>query len=305
MQPSEPPSHPFKGALLILLGAILFAGKAVLVKYNYIHYHVDTVPLLALRMLFSLPFYIVILYFQHKKNLTTTSLTTKEWLWMLFLGIIGYYLASLFDFWGLNYVTAGIERLILFLYPSIVLIISALFLKKKIQTIQYIALFITYTGVAITFVPDIQMGMQKNLLWGTSLIFLSAFTYALYLIGSGEMIPKIGTVRFTSYAMIISTLVVVIHFLLTNNSNLFHYQKEVYFLSITMALFCTVIPSFLISEGIKHVGSGNASIIGSIGPIATIVMAAVFLEERITPWQLAGTLIVLTGVLMISWKGKK
>jgi drug/metabolite transporter (DMT)-like permease len=298
-------SHPLKGALLIFTGAVLFAGKAVLVKYNYIHYHVGTVSLLALRMLFALPFYVIILYIERKKSAIKEPLSNKQWMWMFFLGIVGYYLASLFDFWGLNYVTASIERLILFLYPSIVVIISALFLKKPIYKIQYLALLITYTGVVCTFIPDLQLGVQKNLIWGSILVFLSAFTYALYLIGSGEMIPKIGTIRFTSYAMIISTAVVLLHHFIAGNTNLFHFQKEVYYLSFTMAVFSTVIPSFLISEGIKHVGSGNASIIGSIGPIATIIMASVFLDEKITPWQLTGTLIVLVGVLMISWKGKK
>jgi drug/metabolite transporter (DMT)-like permease len=295
-----------KGAILVFIGAVLFAGKAVLVKYNYIHYHVDTVPLLVLRMGFALPFYIVILLIEKNKTSTVAvSLTTRQWLWMLALGIVGYYLASLFDFWGLNYVSAGIERLILFLYPSIVLIISAVFLKKKIVRIQYIALFITYLGVVCTFVPDIKIGIQHNLIIGSALIFLSAFTYALYLIGSGELIPKIGTIRFTSYAMIISTIVVILHHLFTVHGSLFNYQKEVYYLSFTMAVFCTVIPSFFISGGIKLIGSGNASIIGSVGPIATIIMASIFLDELFTGWQLTGTIIVLAGVLMISWKGNK
>jgi drug/metabolite transporter (DMT)-like permease len=223
---------------------------------------------------------------------------------MLAMGIVGYYLASLFDFWGLNYVTAGTERLILFLYPSLVLIISALFLKRKIQQIQYLALLVTYLGIVCTFIPNLKMGLGNNLIFGSFLIFLSALTYAIYLIGSGELIPKFGTIRFTCYAMITSTIVVLIHHVVAGNGSLLHYPKEVYYLSFTMAVMCTVIPSFLISGGIKKVGSGNASIIGSVGPIATIIMANIFLDETINSWQIAGTLIVLSGVLMISWKGK-
>ena len=294
-----------QGAALIFVGAVMFAGKAVLVKYNYIHYHVDTIPLLALRMLFSLPLYLIILFIENKKSPINESIETKHWLWMLSMGMVGYYLASLFDFWGLNYVTAGTERLILFLYPSIVLIISALFLKHKIQKIQYFALFITYFGIVITFIPNLQIGLGQNLILGCFLIFLSAFTYALYIIGSGELIPKFGIIKFTCYAMITSTVVIFIHHAATGNGNLFNYPKEVYYLSITMAVFCTVIPSFLISGGIKKVGSGNASIIGSVGPIATIIMANIFLDELMNFWQIIGTLIVLSGVLMISWKGKK
>lgn len=293
------------GALLVVIGSICFAGKAVLVKYNYLHYQVDTVSLLALRMLFSAPFYLIILFFQNRKQSEVPRLTGKEWIWMLFIGLVGYYLAAFFDFWGLNYVTASVERLILFIYPTMVVILSAIFLKKPIHKIQYLALFITYMGVAFAFIPDLRMGLQKNLIIGSSLIFLSSLTYAIYLIGSGEMIPKVGALRFTCYAMLISTAMIIIHYSISVHGNLWGYQASVYWLSITMAVFTTVIPSFMISEGIKRIGSGNASIIASIGPIATIIMANIFLKEIISSWQTVGTFIVLGGVLMISWKGKK
>ena len=297
--------HYLIGVLLVVIGSICFAGKAVLVRYNYIHYHVDTVSLLALRMLFSAPFYLIILFFQNRKQSEVPKLTRNQWLWMLFIGLVGYYLASFFDFWGLSYITASVERLILFIYPTIVVILSAIFLKKTIHKIQYLALFITYMGVAFAFVPDLRMGLQKDLIIGSSLIFLSAVTYAIYLIGSGEMIPKVGALRFTCYAMLISTFMIIIHYSISVRGNLFGYQSAVYWLSIIMAIFTTVIPSFMISEGIKRIGSGNASIIASIGPIATIIMANIFLGEIISSWQTVGTLIVLGGVLMISWKGKR
>ena len=297
--------HYLIGVLLVVIGSICFAGKAVLVKYNYLHYHVDTVSLLALRMLFSAPFYLIILFFQNRKQSEVPKLSGREWIWMLFIGLVGYYLAAFFDFWGLNYITASVERLILFIYPTIVVILSAIFLKKTIHKIQYFALVVTYMGVAFAFVPDLRMGMQKDLIIGSSLIFLSSLTYAIYLIGSGEMIPKVGTLRFTCYAMLISTAMIIVHYFISVRGNLFTYQPEVYWLSITMAVFTTVIPSFMISEGIKRIGSGNASIIASIGPIATIIMANIFLDEIISSWQTVGTFIVLGGVLMISWKGKK
>jgi drug/metabolite transporter (DMT)-like permease len=290
------------GALLIFIGAVMFAGKAVIVKWLYIHHPIDTVSLLALRMLFSLPFYIVILVWNKWKYPSDIRLTQKEWAWMLAIGLLGYYLASFFDFWGLQYISAGLERLVLFIYPTLVLIISAIFFKKKIQSIQYIALVITYLGIVLAFVPEIKMGMQKNLLLGAFLIFLSALTYALYLIGNGEMVKKIGTTLFTCYAMLISTAMVIIHYLITSKTNLMHYETVVYQQSMVMAVFCTVIPSFLVSEGIQRVGSGNAAIIGSIGPMATIFMATYFLNETFNNWQIAGTLFILIGVLMISVK---
>lgn len=293
------------GAILVFLGAVFFAGKAILVRYNFIHYHADAVSLLALRMLFSAPFYLVILFFQNRKQEDVPKLSRKEWIWMLLIGLVGYYLASIFDFWGLSYVTAAIERIVLFVYPTIVVILSGIFLNKKIQRIQYLALVITYIGVFIAFIPDLQIGMQKNVIIGASLVFLSAFTYALYLMGSGEMIPRVGPQRFTCYAMLISTGMVVIHYWISVGHGLFSLPMEVYGLSIVMAIFTTVIPSFMISEGIRRIGSSNASIIGSIGPVATIVMASSFLGEKINVWQVIGTIIVLGGVLMISWKGKK
>jgi drug/metabolite transporter (DMT)-like permease len=256
-------------------------------------------------MLFSAPFYLIILFIQNRKQSEVPKLTGKEWIWMLFIGLVGYYLAAFFDFWGLNFITASVERLILFIYPTIVVILSAIFLKTTIHKIQYLALVITYMGVAFAFIPDLRMGMQKDLIIGSGLIFLSSLTYAIYLIGSGEMIPKVGALRFTCYAMLISTAMIIVHYSISIGGNLFAYQSNVYWLSITMAVFTTVIPSFMISEGIKRIGSGNASIISSIGPIATIIMANIFLNEIISSWQTIGTFIVLGGVLMISWKGKK
>jgi drug/metabolite transporter (DMT)-like permease len=292
------------GAILVFMGAVAFAGKAILVKYNYIHYHVDTVSLLVLRMLFSAPFYLVILFVKNKNQSQVPKLTLKEWGWMLIIGIVGYYLAAFFDFWGLNYVTANVERLILFIYPTIVVVFSAFFFGHKINRIQYIALIVTYLGVAFAFIPDIQIGMQKDFVFGAFLIFLCAITYAMYIIGSGEMIPKVGTLRFTCYAMLISTVIVILHYLVTVGGGLWSYPTDAYWLAITMAIFTTVIPSFMISEGIKRIGSSNASIIASIGPIATIIMAYYVLHEPITWFQLVGTVVVLIGVLMISWKGK-
>lgn len=290
------------GAILTLIGAVLFAGKAVIVKWLYIHHPIDTVSLLALRMLFSLPFYISILVYEKVKNPSDIRLNHKEWFWMLAIGLLGYYLASYFDFWGLQYITASLERLVLFIYPTMVVIISAIIFKKKILKIQYIALIITYLGIVLAFIPDFKIGLQNNILFGTFLIFLSALTYALYLIGNGEMVKKIGTTLFTCYAMIISTVMVLIHYYISVGSNLFGFEPIIYQQVLIMAIFCTVIPSFMVSEGIKHVGSGNAAIIGSMGPVATIFMATYFLDETFSGWQIIGTAFILVGVLMISLK---
>lgn len=291
------------GFLLVFVGAICFSSKAVIVKLAYRH-TIDPVSLLALRMLFSLPFFLVIGYFSGKRK-KSAPLTQKEWWRVMLLGLAGYYLASLLDFKGLQYISASLERLILFVYPTIVVVISAICYKRPIGRNQYLALCLTYAGIFIAFGFEADLLNQPNILLGTALIFGSAFTYALYLIGSGDMIPKIGTIRFTSYAMSCSAVAVIIHAYFINSLNIWNFDPAVYFLSFVMAVIATIIPSFLISGGIRMIGSDNASIVGSIGPVSTIVLAYFILDESILVSQLAGTVFVLAGVLMITLKKSK
>ncbi len=288
------------GALLVFTGAVCFSSKAIIVKLAYQH-TVDPVSLLALRMIFSLPFFLLIGFFSGRKE-NQVSLKRKEWINLLLLGIVGYYLASLFDFQGLQYITASLERLILFVYPTMVVVITAVVRRKPIGKTQLAALGLTYVGVFIAFAFDVNLQGQANIAIGALLIFASAFTYALYLFGSGSMIPKIGTFRFTSYAMSISAVVVIIHTWFVNGLAIWNFSYEVYTLSLLMALLATVIPSFMISGGIKMIGSDNASIIASVGPVSTIVLAYFFLNEVISASQLFGTAFVLAGVLMITLK---
>ena len=286
---------------IIFLGAILFSAKAVLVKLT-MPYGIDAVPLLALRMLFSLPFNIAVLIAITAGEPKPTS--KMPWLRVIGLGIVGYYLASYFDFLGLEYISASLERVILYSYPTMVLVLSAIFLGRKVNLPQIIAVALCYAGifVAIWFGPSAQV--QGNLASGVTLIFLSALTYAIYLIGSGELIPKIGVWRFTAWAMITSTVCIVIHFLVIHPPfQLLGYPRQVYY-AAAMALFATVIPSFLISEGIKRIGASNAAIIGGIGPVSTIVLASIFLGEKFTLAQVLGTLLVIAGVVYLSVKGK-
>ncbi len=287
------------GAILAITGIIMFSAKAIMVKLGY-RYEVDAVTLLLLRMIFALPVYLIISIRETKKE-NTYALTRKDILSVIGLGFVGYYLASYFDFYGLQFISASLERLILFVYPTLVIIISILALKKKVAKIQMYAIVITYVGIFIAFADDLNVG--GNGLWkGTIFIFLSAFTYAIYLVGSGEMIPKLGSVRFTAYAMTVSCVIVILHYLLVNTVEVFHQPWEVYALGFAMAAVSTVIPSFLISEAIKKIGAPNFAIYGSIGPISTILLAIIFLGERIDIFQIAGTVIVIIGVSFINLK---
>ena len=286
------------GVVFAILGVILFSAKAVMVKLAYA-YNVDHLTLLLFRMVFALPFYLIIAFW--KKPVQPSKINHKDYLWLFLFGFLGYYLASLFDFMGLQYLKAGLERIILFIYPTIVVLLSWLFFKKKLTKMQSIAILVTYLGVIITFWDEI--GVQGNsVYWGGFLILLSAITYASYLVGSGWLIPKFGVLRFTSYAMIISTFCVMLHYAVQGDFNLFQYPKEVYYLGMAMAVFSTLIPSFLVSAAIERLGANTFSIFGSLGPISTIILAFIFLNEQVTWLQVFGMLVVIAGVSLVSKK---
>lgn len=272
-----------------------------MVKLAY-QYNVSSLHLLLFRMLFSLPFYFIILYLN--KPHSSEKIRKQDYLWLVLFGFIGYYLASYFDFLGLQYIKAGLERIILFIYPTLVLIIGRIFLKEKISSTQIIAILITYFGVVVTFSGELQYNCD-HVLFGGFLIFLSALTYASYLVGSGWLIPKFGVLRFTSYAMIVSALCVIIHYLIFDRTSIFGYVHQVYLLGFLMALLSTLIPSFLVSLAIKKIGASNFSIIGSIGPISTIILAYIFLDERLTLLQLLGAVIVIIGITFVSLNKSK
>lgn len=290
------------GVFILMVANMGFSTKAVIIKLMY-QYHVDTFSVIALRMLLSAPVYIVvaIVLAQRKDNI---PLTRKELLSVAGLGILSYYISSMLDFWGLQYISAGVERLILFTYPTMVLVISAVLFKKKIGTPQYIAMILTYIGVAIAYVAEKGLGDQKNVVLGASLIFTCAITYSFFVVGTGELVKRLGSIKFTCYAMLAATLPALIQSGIYDGMNIFNFPTEVYSLSIWLAVVATVFPTFMIVEGIRLVGANNSGIIGFVGPVWTIFLANWLLGEPITLMQSVGTAIVLAGVFLISWKGK-
>ena len=284
--------------MLVVAGAIFFSTKAVMVKLSY-RYEINAIYLLLLRMLFSLPFYVAIYWYVSSKNPIKKEVK-KDYLYVVLFGFLGYYIASYFDFWGLQFISAGLERIILFIYPTLVVLINFAFFKKPIKKIQTLAIIITYLGVLAAFVFDTNVADQKFLLFGGALVFLSALTYGSYLVGSEWLIPKFGTLRFTALAMMVSCVCVILHTILANGFSFPIFQAEVYWYALAMAVFATVLPSFMISEGIKRLGSSNASIIASIGPISTIILSKIFLGEDFNFGQLIGTVLVILGVILVS-----
>ena len=292
--------NPFTGALLIFVAAICFSAKAVMIKLAF-RYQIDPLSLLFLRMVFSLPFFVVIpLIFN--KNQPAVTLTSADFGRVALLGVLGYYAASLLDFLGLQYVTAGLERLILFVYPTLVVVLSFLFFGKSIGRREIVALALTYLGILVVFLND-DLLAQRNVLLGSLLIFASAFTYAVYLVGSGRLIPRFGAVRFTAYAMTVACLAVMLHYLLARTTSIFGFPGPVYGLALAIAIFSTVIPTFMVSKGVQLIGASRASIIASVGPVSTIALGFFVLGEVVTGYEIFGTALVLTGVLLVS-RGK-
>lgn len=287
------------GVLIGVLGIVLFSSKAVMVKLAY-NYNVDAISLLLLRMLFSLPFYLIMALSSRKKK-SSVKVAKIDFLWILFFGFVGYYLASYFDFVGLTYIKASLERIILFLYPTIVLVFNKIFLKKKINKLQIGAIILTYLGIIMAFWDEVAIS-GINTYIGGFFILLSAITYASYLVGSGWLMPKFGVVKFTSYAMLVSCFCVFIHFSLTSNGIILGHSWQVYFLGLLIAVFATVIPSYLVSASIKMISSSNFAIIAGIGPISTIILASIFLNEKLTLLQFFGALIVIIGIFLVSSK---
>jgi drug/metabolite transporter (DMT)-like permease len=249
--------------------------------------------------LFSAPFYIAIAIYYTR--ISSYTLTQKDWAAILSLGLLGYYLSSLFDFYGLKYISASLERLILFTYPMLTVLLHSIFLKTKLRKKDYIALSITYLGIFFVFYNHHEK--STSLFLGALLVFCCAFTYAIYLVGSGQLIPKVGAQRYTSYAMLSSTIAIFLHQTIQNDlSQIFHQPLEIYLLGIGLALIATVIPSITLAESIKLIGTEKSSILATLGPLITILLAHLFLNEPFTFYQFIGAIFIISGVFIVSKK---
>lgn len=286
--------------ILATAGVVLFSVKAVIVKKVF-QYNVDPISLLLMRMLLSLPFYLIIILITLVRKRMKTGLKWSHFPQLVIFGFLGYYMSSYLDFTGLQYISASLERLILFVYPTMVVILTALIYKTKITIRQTAGIIVAYFGVFLIYFQRSAMDSHSSVLIGSLLILGCAFTYAIYLVGSGSMIPEIGSAFYTSLVMIVSTLGVVAHYYFRGGDpKLFSYPKEVYHLSIGLCIISTVLPSLFISEAIRRIGATRVAIIGSIGPISTILLASIYLCEKINAFQWIGSIIVISGVLLVN-----
>jgi drug/metabolite transporter (DMT)-like permease len=288
-----------RGVLLAFLASAAFSMKAVFVKLAYL-YGVDAVLLLALRMGFSLPVLIAAAWWSGRAS--AAPLTRKDAGLLLFLGVVGYYFSSILDFWGLHYITAGLERLILFLYPTVVVLLSVFMFGQSISKRALLAMAISYVGIGIAFLHDIRVtGDQQGTLIGGSLVFLCMITYAIYLVGNGQLVGRIGAIRLAAWASIVASICCLLHFLVTHPvADAFNQPWQVYAYSLAMAALSTVLPIFLTAKAIQLIGASKVSIVGSIGPVATIFFGWLFLGEAISLPQMVGAAFVLGGVMLVS-----
>jgi len=297
------------GFLISFAGAIIFSTKAILVKLALRHEHTDGLTLLMLRMLLAFPFYLVAALYTTRKT-GNTPMTRRQWGYVIVLGLLGYYLSSFFDFIGLQYISAGLERLILFLYPSFSVLINAAVFKQKMSRAQLGALALTYIGIGIAYFGELKIDTANpNFYWGSFLIFLCAITYACYLSGTGRMVGVVGASKFTTYSMLSATAAVLFHYFLRQGIRgeallPLAAGRGLWIYGFLLALVATVIPSFMLSAGMKIIGPNNAAIVTSVGPVSTILQAHFLLGDPIFAGQVIGTVLVIIGVLIIGWKGR-
>lgn len=285
------------GLVLAILGSMTFSGKAIIVKVAY-RYGVDPITLLALRMLFALPFFLIAAIWVNRKS-GQAGLRRSDYGYLILLGLSGYYLASYMDFLGLQYISATLERLILYLSPTFILLFSIWFQKRPAVRLQIVALAVSYGGVVLSFIHDFRLG-GSNVLLGSSLVLCSALLYTGYMIGSGELVRRIGPIRLIAYASTVASLACIFHFLFTRPLSALDLPVEIYWLSILNATVCTVFPLFAIMLAVARIGAPLTSQIGLVGPVSTVVLSVLILGEPMGSWQIFGTGLVLLGIFLVT-----
>jgi drug/metabolite transporter (DMT)-like permease len=291
----------YRAGFWLAIGAAFgFSFKAIFVKLAYLvpgPAPVDAVTLLALRMAFAAPVFGIAAL----RTRSGVSLSPRQWAALVGVGLAGYYGASILDFWGLQYITAGLERLILFTYPTLTVLMGVLFFGKRLQRMELAAILLTYAGVAAAFAHDLNLAAEAKVVWlGAGLVFGSSLSYAVYLSAGGQFILRLGSVRFTALAMAVATAGTLVHYLLARPwGDVLHQPWPIYALTFGMALVSTVLPVFMQSAAIRAMGAGPASIVGMAGPLATLFFGWLLLGETLSSWQLFGASLVILGVFLV------
>lgn len=294
------------GAIFVLLSAVLFAIKAIFIKFAYgLDASLDGVTLLALRMASALPFFLLMAWFAPRSNRT---ITRHDWTLLLLAGLIGYYLASILDFVGLQYISASLERIILFLYPTLTVLMTAALYRQPIAARTWLAIVLSYGGTLLVMLGEgWQALIRDGVLWGSALVFAGAVAYASYLVMTPTLIQRFGSWRFTGLAMSVACLASIVHFVWVTPAPLTLLQGfsgQVLWLGVALGFFSTVLPATLLMQGIQRIGAAQAALISSGGPVLTILLAVALLGEHLNSVQWIGCALNIIGVLMITLKPK-
>ncbi len=277
---------------------LAFSFRPILIKLSYAAHPVSPSTLLFLRMTLSLPFFLAIAWWLRSQP---PRLSARDWLNIALLGFIGYYGASFLDFIGLQYVGAGVGRLILFLFPTLVLLLSFVFLKKPPTPRELMALVVSYAGIALVVSTHIAPTTEGRLfLFGALLIFAGAFLYAVYLVAGSQVVRRVGSMRFTAYSMVVSSVPAVVQFLILEPASALVLPEQVWLYATVLATLSTVLPVFLQAEALKRIGANHFAIIGAVGPVSVAITSAAGLDEPFSWIQALGGLLVIFGVLLVS-----
>jgi drug/metabolite transporter (DMT)-like permease len=285
------------GVAMALVAVLSSSVRPILIKLAY-GLGAEPVTLLALRMVFSLPFFLVAALWS-RRDAAVAPIAPRDWLLIVGLGFVGHYAASFLDFLGLQYVSAGIGRLLLFLYPTVVVLLSWAFLRKRIGMREIGALLLTYAGVALVVSRGLA-AVNANLPLGAALVFGSAVCYAVYLVGGSQVITRVGSVRFTAYATMVACIACIAQFTAVRPLAALDLPLEVYGLAFAMAALCTVLPIFLTAEALRRIGANHVALLGALGPVSAIGLGWVGLEEVLTGIQILGAVLVLAGVMLVT-----
>ena len=283
------------GLALALGGSILFSAKAIIVKLAYRH-GVDAVTLIMYRMIFALPLFALLAWWAGRGR---PALTGRDWRVVTGLGFCGYYLASMLDFLGLQYISASLERLILYLNPTLVLLLSVVFFRKHVTRAQLLALAVSYLGVLVVFGHEMEFAGARSV-WGGLLVLGSALSYAVYLVSSGQEVQRLGSLRLTGLASSVACGFCILQFLLLRPLEAAWVPTPVLWLSVVNALACTVAPVLMVMMAIERIGATLAAQVGMVGPLSTLILGVLILGEPMNAWIGAGTALVLTGVWLLA-----
>ena len=281
-------------------GAIAFSGKAIIVKLAY-RYGVDAVTLIMLRMVFALPFFLVMAWWAGRGK---PALTRRDWAGVVALGFSGYYLSSMLDFAGLQYISASLERLILYLGPTLVLLLNWRVKGQPVSRAQWVAMAVSYAGALLVFGVELRVAPGGATAWGALLVFMSTFSYSLYLFYSGEYVQRLGALRLGGWATAVACILCILQFLMMRPLSAVQVAPQVLWLSVLNATACTAAPVLLVMMAIERIGPVLTAQVGILGPLATIVMGIVLLGEPFTPWLVAGTVLVVCGIYLFSRAGR-